>query len=106
MDRNVLWTLKQYPELSVPDTSAQGEFPRLAKTFKATLVSKRLLMFNVYFLNNVAHPPGMSLQEVKITYDRFYGRPSVEAKRGLQKEITKIKAIQDWPCVRLVCMLG
>merc|ERR1712187_341436 len=55
-DRNVLWLLKRYPHLSeLKDSGVSDE--RLRCTFQCALVSMRLLMFNVWFLNNVAKAP-------------------------------------------------
>ena len=54
-DRNVLWLLKKYPHLGkLSDVGVSQE--RLRATFQAALVSMRLIMFNAWFLNNVAKP--------------------------------------------------
>jgi predicted RNA-binding protein with RPS1 domain len=55
-DRNVLWLLKRYPRLAeLEDVGVNQE--RLRCTFQSSLVSMRLIMFNVWFLNNVAKVP-------------------------------------------------
>ncbi|CAD7944601.1 unnamed protein product [Amoebophrya sp. A120] len=50
LDRNAGWTLGPYPKLA---TSSCSEPFRLEKTFLASIVSIRLLVFNVWFLRNV-----------------------------------------------------
>lgn len=66
-DRNVLWTLKAHPDLSRWNAADDATLraARLRKTYEATTVSNHLLMFHVYFLDNVARPPGMSLKHLK-----------------------------------------
>lgn len=51
-DRNVLWTLKKFPQLIYPTPIVDevARKVRLAKVFEATTVSNHLAMFHVYFL--------------------------------------------------------
>ena len=66
-DRNVLWTLKAHADLARWPSSADASElrTRLRKTYDATTVSNHLLMFHVYFLDNVARPQGMSLKHLR-----------------------------------------
>mmetsp|Transcript_69398 Transcript_69398/g.165336 ORF Transcript_69398/g.165336 Transcript_69398/m.165336 type:complete len:958 (-) Transcript_69398:175-3048(-) len=50
LDRNASWALDKYPSLAGFGTSPEN---RLERTFKASIVSIRLLCFNVWFLRNV-----------------------------------------------------
>jgi len=59
-DRNVLWVCRETPSLANTnlDTFDEGgvAWERLHKSFKASVVSLRLLMFHVHFLETVAKP--------------------------------------------------
>ena len=50
LDRNASWAVDKYPSLAHFGTSTKN---RLERTFKASVVSIRLLCFNVWFLRNV-----------------------------------------------------
>ncbi len=67
--RNVLWVGNKYPGLM--STSGEAvDFDRLKKTWEATIISSRLVMFHVYFLLRVSRQ--ISYSEI----DHYYGRPS------------------------------
>eukprot|EP01114_Cavostelium_apophysatum_P015647 TRINITY_DN4309_c0_g1_i1.p1 TRINITY_DN4309_c0_g1~~TRINITY_DN4309_c0_g1_i1.p1 ORF type:complete len:1000 (-),score=330.36 TRINITY_DN4309_c0_g1_i1:12-2684(-) len=96
-DRNALWTIKKYPGMAyVNDESPAASTDRLNKTFDATQVSIKLLMFHVYFFKNVARPEGISLDQVAANYDAFYGRPSSQMKEDLQRKCKEILGVQNW----------
>jgi hypothetical protein len=96
--RNALWTIKKYPEMASIEGD-QVNWNRINRTFDATQVSIRLLMFHVYFFTNVARPAGISLEQVAANYDAFYGRPSTQMKETLQAKCKQILAIKSWPYV-------
>merc|ERR1712178_563749 len=50
LDRNASWAIDKFPVLAKSGISAEM---RLEKTFKASIVSIRLLCFNVWFLRNI-----------------------------------------------------
>jgi len=90
-DRNALWTIKKYPALAnTSDNSLAALNDRLWKTWDATQVSMKLLMFHVYFFKNVARPEGLTLPEVAANYDTFYGVPSEQMKEVLQQKCKEI----------------
>merc|ERR1740120_616988 len=50
LDRNASWAIDKFPVLAKPGISAEL---RLEKCFRASIVSIRLLCFNVWFLRNI-----------------------------------------------------
>jgi len=94
-DRNVLWTLKKYPELQYQIDKTHYQ-QRLKKTLDATLVSNRLLMFHVYFLKNIARPDGLSLKQVREFLDYRNGRPTFQMKEQLMNECKRILKVSSW----------
>ncbi|KAL6055035.1 Merozoite surface protein 1 [Balamuthia mandrillaris] len=101
-DRNALWICKDEPRLAnialpgaEPDT-AEMEQLRISQGWVSTKVSKRLLMFQVYFLVNVARPKGMSLAQVARYYDRYLGAPSYAQQLALQSYIKRILEVDSW----------
>jgi len=94
-DRNVLWSLKKYPELQTEKGPAYYD-QRLKKVFDATIVSNRLLMFHVYFLKHIARPDGVSIQQIRGLLDFRCGRPTYQMKDQLQEECKSIQKVEHW----------
>jgi len=95
-DRNVLWSLKKYPELQTEKGQAYYE-QRLKKVFDATIVSNHLLMFHVYFLKHIARPDGVTIQQIRGMLDFRCGRPTYQMKDQLMEECKIIQKVEDWP---------
>ncbi|KAH3758226.1 Ubiquitinconjugating enzyme subfamily protein [Pelomyxa schiedti] len=97
-DRNVLWTLKKFPQLIYPTPIVDevARKVRLAKVFEATTVSNHLAMFHVYFLKHIGRPDGVSLAQVRQLLDIRYGRPTYGMKDQLQRAIKSIRQVKDW----------
>lgn len=90
-DRHMLWTFKKYPELAyMADLSSSADLTKLV--LKASEVSRRLYMFQVWFLHNVAQVPHAHPHRVCrkarcliSRYERTRGIPGQSTVTALQK---------------------
>jgi len=101
--RNVLWILKQAPQLGELSDVGVSKF-RLRKSFQANIVSLRLLMFQVAFLQlvkplhvhelggSVCHKASCALKRK----DRCKGLPGPGEAEWLFRRCLCILAVEDW----------
>jgi hypothetical protein len=68
----------------------------ISKSFEGSKVSLRLLMFQAYFLTNVARIPGKSISKISQEYDKRFGHPTSEQKEMLQNAIFKIQKVNNY----------
>jgi hypothetical protein len=98
-DRNVLWITKVHPELATarPEYDEEKERERAEKSFKAVNVSLRLLMFQIYFLTNVANrKAGETLQTLAERYDKRFGLPTDQQQQQLQQAVFDLMKVNDY----------
>ncbi|ELR16842.1 Ubiquitinconjugating enzyme subfamily protein [Acanthamoeba castellanii str. Neff] len=97
-DRNVKWVLQKYPALGNMQSGGQLDVDkyRLLKTFEASQVSMRLILFHAYFLNTIAKPKGRTVSLVRRVLDACYGRPSPRMKVLLQKRTKELQKVDNW----------
>jgi Ran GTPase-activating protein (RanGAP) involved in mRNA processing and transport/uncharacterized tellurite resistance protein B-like protein len=76
--RNVYWLLNKYPELEKSDCKEFTDDDRISYSFESSKTSIKLLMFHVFFLENVARPKDKEVEEIIKQYDENYGRPSTQ----------------------------
>lgn len=121
--RNVRWVVQKYPgtfclhlridkpptyillnhaELDTTQPDPVVDQHRCAKTLLATLISTRLLMFQVYFLESVlGQEPGKRLDQIAEMYDRTYGRLNNATKEKFLRAMRDIITVSDWEYVLL-----
>jgi ubiquitin-protein ligase len=98
-DRNVLWICNRFPELLQIEAAAKvNDQVRIDKSFQATTVSMRLLMFQIFFLTRIGRPRDLSIKQIAANYDVFYGMPPRASKmKFLQhaKRLFQVEQITD-----------
>jgi len=96
--RNVRWMVTgrdSCPELLNLDLDTTN---RLRYTFDHpnSKTSRALIMFQVYFINNVASPKGSTHSDILEKYKRTYGRPTENELENLQLYCKKINQVYEW----------
>ncbi|ELR11964.1 Ubiquitinconjugating enzyme subfamily protein [Acanthamoeba castellanii str. Neff] len=96
--RNVRWILQDAPHLAHIHTGRGGGQSALMidDSFTCTLVSRRLVMFQVYFLKNIGRPNNQSWRDSLTTYHRTMGRPTHSMKAHLHAASKAIMAVASW----------
>ena len=94
-ERGVLWTLKKCPQLSKLNDSEISHF-RINTTFKTSIVARRLMMFQAYFLTNISKPNGKTWKDLLSEYELTMGTPSSEQKLDLHRRCKKILQVDNF----------
>lgn len=84
------------PELNTYTPNPEIDKNRASKTFIASLTSMQLMLYNVYFLENIGRPKGKSLKDVADGYDALYGHATNIMKEKFLECITDVRAIKDY----------
>lgn len=96
-DRGSRWILKQFPELAwVEDELEEFDQDRINKSFAATIVGKRSVVFSIYFCSIIAKPRNKTLEEIRNEYDQWYGFPSRINRFKFQQFLKKVNEMKDW----------
>eukprot|EP01084_Bolivina_argentea_P292822 503518_1 len=96
LDRQVKWYLRKYPQLESLDASKCSPKERIACTLKSTMISRRLVAFQVFFLKNICAPrDGYSLSDLLMNYNKRWGQPTSQQKRLLQRKVNEILLKKD-----------
>ena len=82
--RNIRWILRE-----IPDFETNNDLDILDQIFEIVNVGKKLNLFTIYFINQVA----LKIQD---EYSFYYGRPKPEIEQEFQEHIKKIKSISNW----------
>ncbi|KIM40863.1 hypothetical protein M413DRAFT_445649 [Hebeloma cylindrosporum] len=89
--RNVLWVLKESPELEIMESGASDY--RLNKTFDNSKTSLRLIMFQMTFLRSFIATYSSGTARL----DGNYGFPDKEIPEQMVNEIKAIYQVDAWP---------
>ncbi|WAQ93483.1 UB2J1-like protein [Mya arenaria] len=95
MKRQVMWFVKDDSKLGMLDTPKEY---RLAQTLTRTAVSRKLLAFQVLFLD-IAMPAGKSRKELIKRYDDNLGFPTADMVAQMKDSVERInnmKTFDDW----------
>jgi ubiquitin-protein ligase len=82
--RNIRWILN-----NIPDFETIDDLDILDQVFEIVSVGKKLNLFTIYFINEVA-------LKIQNDYSFYYGRPKPEIEEEFQRRVKKIKNIQSW----------
>lgn len=97
--RNVVWMLDSkgagMAELSYIEPSAVSDY-RLQRTFEASKVSYRLLMFLALFCKT-ARKPGKSLVDIRDEMFDAHGAPPKGTAETMAAEVRKIRSVNNFP---------
>eukprot|EP00026_Physarum_polycephalum_P008028 Phypoly_transcript_08104.p1 GENE.Phypoly_transcript_08104~~Phypoly_transcript_08104.p1 ORF type:complete len:481 (+),score=74.05 Phypoly_transcript_08104:101-1444(+) len=100
LDRSVVWMLdektgKGHGELAYLETSSVSDY-RLKVSLESSITGKRLLMFQVLFLEKIGRPAGRTPAEVLKRLNASYGAPPPGSAALLQRESNKIYSVKTW----------
>jgi ubiquitin-protein ligase/Mg-chelatase subunit ChlD len=101
MIRNARWILGKYPNLRNHQEKNLTSCIRMQQSYDATEVGKRMAMFQVFFIDNIACPrhlkstPDRSFFLLKEMSQRF-GKPSTDLAEQLQIHSRKVLACKGW----------
>lgn len=98
--RHVMWYVKEDAKLGFLDTDKAY---RIKHTFERTAVSRKLLAFQVLFLD-IAMPKGVSRGDLVKRYDGNLGFPTTDMLKQMKESFQKlenVKSYKDWFEVKL-----
>ena len=94
--RQVLHLVATFPKLEKEEEDPSIDKERDSVTFEATLVSSRLVMFHMYFLEQVVKNLGPNLEQIAHSYDQNFGRPANTMIQRMQDAFNEIIAVKDY----------
>ena len=99
--RSIFWILNKFPELDITKVKHEqiSEEEKLKYCFESSIIGQRLLWYNVFFLEKVAHAGKKSLKDVAATYDGMFGRPSQQLEDmflAVSKQIQNLNSYEEF----------
>jgi len=95
LDRQVKWYVDKFPTLAYLDDAKCSPTQRLALTVKSTVISRKLVIFQVFFLSHVCKQSGRTLTDILHDYNTRWGRPTEDQKRLLMKAVQSLLLKHD-----------
>jgi ubiquitin-protein ligase len=91
--RNIRWILKEIPDFEDEKYNLekldQDNFDVIDQIFNIVNVGKKLNLFTIYFINELA-------PVISNDYSFYYGTPSPDVEKKFQEKVKKIKNISNW----------
>jgi NLR family CARD domain-containing protein 3 len=94
--RNVFWILNKYPELENEKHNEFTDDDRLKYSYQVSKTSQKLLFFNIFYMENLAHPEKQTLLDIAKAYDANFGKPSIMIEELFFKAIEDISKIESY----------
>eukprot|EP01080_Neovahlkampfia_damariscottae_P005218 gene5218-8830_t len=94
--RNVFWILNKYPELENEKHDEFTDDDRLKYSYQVSKTSQKLLFFNIFYMENLAHPEKQSLSDIGKSYDDNFGKPSNKVEELFFKAIEDTSKMESF----------
>jgi len=94
--RNVFWILNKYPELADFENTEFDEEDRINYSFEVSHVSQKILLFQLFFMQNLAQPQGKSKTELAKEYDAVCAVPSLSLEMKFLDRMTTIQNVSTY----------
>ena len=94
--RNVFWILNKYPELENEKHDEFTDDDRLKYSFQVSKISQKLLFFNIFYMENLAHPDKQSLSDISKSYDSNFGKPSNKIEELFVTAIEEVSKMESY----------
>ncbi|KAJ5071803.1 leucine rich repeat family protein [Anaeramoeba ignava] len=101
-DRHVFWMLKKNAWMEDYESIAKGTNKKhttedfVSTAFQSSSVAYHMLLFHVYFLNEIGRPQKMSQMNILDMYNSALGFPSMETEENFVSKIKQIREVSNF----------
>lgn len=96
LERNVKWVSQKHPDILILEKDAVC-MKRIDTTFKASIISLRLLMFQSHFSSTIGKPEGKEWRDILHEYNSSLGLPSPKMKEQLHAHAKSVLQVSSFP---------
>merc|ERR1719265_1562685 len=101
MVRNARWILAKYPNLKDCQKKDLASCIRMRQSYDATEVGKRMAMFQVFFIDNIACPRHLKENPDRLFFlfkemSQRFGKPNTDLAEQLQVHSRRVLACKGW----------